>query len=126
MLYILYCRAPGDVIYIMLYILCYVYYIAEPQVMPPLRSRPQFADPSDYPNVGDFIGDRLGDANDDPNAPPYDSVREYEYEGGGSTVGSLSSLQSSSSGDQDFDYLRDFGPPFRKLADMYGGGDEAE
>ncbi len=51
-----------------------------------------------YPHIGDFIGDRLGDADDDVNAPPYDSVREYQYEGSGSQAGSLSSLQSSSSG----------------------------
>ena len=51
-----------------------------------------------YPHVGDFIEDRLGDADDDHNAPPYDSVREYQYEGSGSLAGSLSSLQSSSSG----------------------------
>ena len=104
----------------------FVYLISEPEAMPPTRSRPPFPHPSEYPNVGDFIDDRLADADDDPNAPPYDSVREYEYEGGGSTAGSLSSLQSSSSGDQDFDYLNDLGPPFRKLADMYAGGNEED
>ena len=82
--------------------------------------------PGQYPDIGDFIHDGLHDADDDPNAPPYDSVREYEFEGGGSQAGSLSSLQSSSSGDQDFDYLNDFGPRFQKLADMYGGGDDEE
>ena len=83
--------------------------------------------PKDYPNVGRFIIGRLGDADDDPAAPPYDSVREYEYEGAGSSVGSLSSVATSSSGgDQDFEYLNRLGTPFRKLADIYLGGDEEE
>ena len=77
----------------------------------------------DYPDIGDFINDRMHDADDDPSSPPYDSVREYEYEGAGSIAGTLSSLQSSSSGDLDFDYLNDFGPNFKKLADMYGAGE---
>ena len=80
--------------------------------------------PGDYPDIGDFVGDRLKDADDDPNAPPYDSVREYEFEGAGSTAGSLCSLNSSSSGDLDFDYLNDYGPRFKKLADMYGAGND--
>ncbi|ELU14775.1 hypothetical protein CAPTEDRAFT_226653 [Capitella teleta] len=79
------------------------------------------------PDIADFMDDRLHDTDDDPNAPPYDSVREYEYEGNGSVAGSLSSLNSSSSGgDQDYDYLNDMGPRFKKLADLYGGGGEEE
>ena len=62
------------------------------------RRYPSIGPDGKYPHVGDFIEDRLGDADDDPNAPPYDSVREYQYEGSGSLAGSLSSLQSSSSG----------------------------
>ena len=82
--------------------------------------------PNDHPNVGKFIVTRLEDADNDPNAPPYDSVREYEYEGNGSTAGSLSSIQTSSSGDLDFDYLNDYGPSFQKLADIYGAGQEGD
>lgn len=73
------------------------------------------------PEVGGFISDRLQDADDDPSAPPHDNVMEFAYEGGDSDAGSLSSLQTSSSdGDQEYDYLTDWGSKFTALKDMYG------
>lgn len=52
-------------------------------------------------NVGMFIEDHKRRADSDPNAPPFDDLRNYAYEGGGSTAGSLSSLAS---GKQDIIY----------------------
>lgn len=46
------------------------------------------------PNVGLFIEEHKKRADADPNAPPFDDLRNYAYEGGGSTAGSLSSLAS--------------------------------
>lgn len=85
--------------------------------------------PGEHPNIGAFIDDQIIDANNDPNAPPFDSVREYEYEGGGSTAGSLSSIASSTNSggsDLEFGYLMKYGPKFGRLADMYGVGDELD
>ena len=81
--------------------------------------------PPDQQDVGPFINRRLDDADDDPDGLPPDTLREFAYEGGGSTAGSLSSLASSSDGeDQNYEYLGDWGPRFNKLADMYGGGSD--
>ncbi|NWS71853.1 CAD19 protein, partial [Crotophaga sulcirostris] len=67
-----------------------------------------------------FISEKLEEANTDPNAPPYDSLQTYVFEGTGSLAGSLSSLGSNiSDADQSYDYLTDWGPQFKKLAGMY-------
>lgn len=73
-------------------------------------------------DVRDFINGRLQENDLDPAAPPYDSLATYAYEGNGSLAESLSSLESTATeGDQEFDYLSQWGPPFKKLADMYIG-----
>ncbi|XP_014204908.2 neural-cadherin-like [Copidosoma floridanum] len=80
------------------------------------------------PNVGIFIEDHKKRADCDPNAPPFDDLRNYAYEGGGSTAGSLSSLASGTDDEQqEYEYLGSWGPRFDKLADMYGpNGHESE
>ncbi|XP_033228153.1 DE-cadherin-like [Belonocnema kinseyi] len=63
-------------------------------------------------------------ARAEPSEVPdtFDDVRHYAYEGDGNSSGSLSSLASCTDddGDLQFSYLSNFGPRFRKLADMYG------
>ncbi|KAM6455017.1 cadherin-9 isoform 3-T3 [Liasis olivaceus] len=78
-------------------------------------------------DIQDFIHRRLKENDLDPTAPPYDSLATYAYEGNDSIANSLSSLESltTDGGNQDYDYLSDWGPRFKKLADMYGG-DESD
>ncbi|NWS47024.1 CAD11 protein, partial [Probosciger aterrimus] len=85
---------------------------------PGLRPAPNSVD------VDDFINTRIQEADNDPTAPPYDSIQIYGYEGRGSVAGSLSSLESATTdSDMDYDYLQNWGPRFKKLADLYGSKD---
>ncbi|XP_064409607.1 cadherin-7a isoform X2 [Latimeria chalumnae] len=84
-------------------------------------SRPTYKSIPDNVIFREFIWERLKEADIDPCAPPYDSLQTYAFEGNGSVAESLSSLESgSSNSDQNYDYLSDWGPRFKKLADMYG------
>lgn len=76
---------------------------------------------NEVPDIGGFLGDKKENCDKDNDAHPVDDCRYYAYEGDGNSSGSLSSLAScTDDGDLKFNYLSNFGPRFRKLADMYG------
>ncbi|XP_060029948.1 cadherin-20 isoform X2 [Erinaceus europaeus] len=74
--------------------------------------------------VHSYVLAKLYEADMDLWAPPFDSLQTYMFEGDGSVAGSLSSLQSATSdSEQSFDFLTDWGPRFRKLAELYGAAE---
>ncbi|XP_034041333.1 LOW QUALITY PROTEIN: cadherin-8 [Thalassophryne amazonica] len=100
-------------------------YLPRKDIKPDLQFMPRQA--SSGPNgvdVDEFINVRLHEADNDPTAPPYDSIQIYGYEGRGSIAGSLSSLETASSdSDQNYDYLSEWGPRFRRLGELYSVGE---
>ncbi|KAJ1202563.1 hypothetical protein NDU88_006361 [Pleurodeles waltl] len=73
-------------------------------------------------SVHSYVLAKLYEADVDLCSPPFDSLQTYMFEGDGSVAESLSSLQSASTdSDQSYDYLTDWGPRFKRLAEMYGG-----
>lgn len=91
------------------------------QEKPLIKENLQNKAPDEVPDICGFLNDKKNVCDNDPETNPFDDVRHYAYEGDGNTTGSLSSLASGTDeGDLNFDYLSNFGPRFRKLADMYG------
>lgn len=84
--------------------------------------------------AGDFAdpGVHLIEAEDrDAAARALEDLRNYAYEGCGSTAGSLSSLASLGQDNaddqaQDFDYLKRWGPRFSNLAHLYSQNEPAQ
>lgn len=101
-------------------------YLPRKDIKPDLQFMPrqgQHSGPNGV-DVDEFINVRLHEADNDPTAPPYDSIQIYGYEGRGSIAGSLSSLETTSSdSDQNYDYLREWGPRFRRLGELYSVGE---
>ncbi|XP_078395785.1 cadherin-18 isoform X2 [Cetorhinus maximus] len=95
-----------------------------PDVQPVPRHRPPSAPNS--PDIHEFITQKLQEADLDLSVPPYDSLQTYAYEGHGSIAGSISSLDSvTTHSEQDYNYIGDWGPQFKKLSELYGV-DESE
>ncbi|TTT62945.1 Cadherin-22 [Bagarius yarrelli] len=75
---------------------------------------------ADFSLFKGYIRKKVEQADADPSVPPYDSFQTYALEGSGSPALSLSSIHTlSTSSEQDFAYLRDWGPRFRQLAGYY-------
>lgn len=87
-----------------------------------IDEKPIMRENPDVPaDISSFLDTKKDVCDKDPDNLPYDDVRHYAYEGDGNSTGSLSSLAScTDEGDLKFNYLSNFGPRFRKLADMYG------
>nr|KAF6409307.1 cadherin 5 [Rousettus aegyptiacus] len=90
------------------------------QVQKPARRTPPSArgGPGDMATV---IEVKKEEADHDGGGPPYDTLHIYGYEGSESIAESLSSLGTDSSdSDVDYDFLNDWGPRFKMLAELYG------
>ncbi|XP_041753970.2 cadherin-8-like isoform X1 [Coregonus clupeaformis] len=99
-------------------------YLPRKDIKPDLQFMPRQSGGPNGVDVDEFINVRLHEADNDPTAPPYDSIQIYGYEGRGSIAGSLSSLETASSdSDQNYDYLREWGPRFRRLGELYSVGE---
>ncbi|XP_067905908.1 cadherin-18-like isoform X3 [Heterodontus francisci] len=90
-----------------------------PDVQPMPRHRPPSA--PNGPDIHECITQKLQEADLDLSVPPYDSLQTYAYEGHGSIAGSISSLDSvTTHSEQDYNYLGNWGPQFKKLSELYG------
>uniref|UniRef100_UPI004040910F cadherin 22 isoform 2 precursor n=1 Tax=Danio rerio TaxID=7955 RepID=UPI004040910F len=95
---------------------------------PDLRSVPQWIQnrvmgdggPADFSLFKGYIRKKVEQADADLSVPPYDSFQTYAFEGSSSPALSLSSIRTlSTTSEQDFSYLSDWGPRFRQLAGYY-------
>uniref|UniRef100_A0A672NQ49 Cadherin-22 n=1 Tax=Sinocyclocheilus grahami TaxID=75366 RepID=A0A672NQ49_SINGR len=76
--------------------------------------------PADFTVFKGYIRKKVEQADADLSVPPYDSFQTYAFEGSSSPALSLSSIRTlSTTSEQDFSYLSDWGPRFRQLAGYY-------
>lgn len=84
-----------------------------PRMVPPVHGGPS--------EMATMIEVKKDEADNDGGGPPYDTLHIYGYEGSESIAESLSSLTTNSSdSDIDYDFLNDWGPRFKMLAELYG------
>ncbi|XP_061601235.1 cadherin-5 [Cololabis saira] len=93
-----------------------------PSLYAMVQKPPQHAQPTACKgDMAAMIEVKKDEADHDRDGFPYDTLHIYGYEGPESLAGSLSSLESSSTGSNlDYDFLSDWGPRFRALAELYG------
>nr|XP_046168443.1 cadherin-22-like isoform X3 [Oncorhynchus gorbuscha] len=102
---------------------------------PELRTLPQWiqgrmsgdGEAADFSLFKGYIRKKVEQTDGDLSVPPYDSFQTYAFEGNSSPALSLSSIHTlSTTSDQDFSYLSDWGPRFRQLAGYYTPGHPEE
>uniref|UniRef100_A0A7N8Y9H5 Cadherin 22 n=1 Tax=Mastacembelus armatus TaxID=205130 RepID=A0A7N8Y9H5_9TELE len=82
---------------------------------------------TDFSLFKGYIRKKVEQADADLSVPPYDSFQTYAFEGTSSPALSLSSIHTlSTTSEQDFSYLSDWGPRFRQLAGYYAPGNNEE
>ncbi|XP_055077915.1 cadherin-22 [Periophthalmus magnuspinnatus] len=82
---------------------------------------------ADFSLFKGYIKKKVEQADADLSVPPYDSFQTYAFEGSSSPALSLSSIHTlSTTSEQDFSYLSDWGPRFRQLAGYYAPGNLEE
>ncbi|XP_051932928.1 cadherin-22-like isoform X2 [Hippocampus zosterae] len=83
----------------------------------------EHASAADFSLFKGYIRKKVEQADADLSVPPYDSFQTYAFEGASSPALSLSSIHTlSTTSEQDFSYLSDWGPRFRQLAGYYAPG----
>ncbi|KAM9813288.1 cadherin-22 [Neosynchiropus ocellatus] len=82
---------------------------------------------ADFSLFKGYIRKKVEQADADLSVPPYDSFQTYAFEGTSSPALSLSSIHTlSTTSEQDFSYLSDWGPRFRQLAGYYAAPNTEE
>ena len=94
-----------------------------PAVYAQVQKPPQHTPLTKYGEPGDMatvIEVKKDEADHDSSSLPYDTLHLFDYEGSESVAESLSSLGThSSNSDIDYDFLNDWGPRFKMLAELY-------